>query len=129
MRCNWKYTLWFITFTTDAFVFPFGFGGLLIGMQWYAVVLPFSMRLPCRKGHASFLCRSLSSRSHYVISVQGFQWACREGPLCDEPVRNVKFRMLDAGSCVFVLVLVVLLPLTLLLDWIGCCVLVISSES
>ncbi len=29
--------------------------------------------------------------------VQGFQWACREGPLCDEPVRNVKFRILDAS--------------------------------
>ena len=27
---------------------------------------------------------------------QGFQWATREGPLCDEPVRNVKFRLLDA---------------------------------
>ena len=28
--------------------------------------------------------------------VQGFQWACREGPLCDEPVRGVKFKILDA---------------------------------
>lgn len=28
--------------------------------------------------------------------VQGFQWACREGPLCDEPIRNVKFKLLDA---------------------------------
>lgn len=27
---------------------------------------------------------------------QGFQWATREGPLGDEPVRNVKFRILDA---------------------------------
>ncbi|KAK0544730.1 hypothetical protein OC861_001636, partial [Tilletia horrida] len=27
---------------------------------------------------------------------QGFQWATREGPLCDEPIRNVKFRILDA---------------------------------
>lgn len=27
---------------------------------------------------------------------QGFQWATREGPLADEPVRNVKFRLLDA---------------------------------
>ena len=24
---------------------------------------------------------------------QGFQWACREGPLCEEPLRNVKFRL------------------------------------
>lgn len=28
--------------------------------------------------------------------VQGFQWATREGPLCDEPIRNVKFKILDA---------------------------------
>lgn len=28
--------------------------------------------------------------------VQGFQWATREGPLCDEPIRNVKFRLVDA---------------------------------
>ncbi|KAJ1026410.1 hypothetical protein NDA13_003791 [Ustilago tritici] len=28
--------------------------------------------------------------------IQGFQWATREGPLCDEPIRNVKFRILDA---------------------------------
>ena len=27
--------------------------------------------------------------------VQGFHWACREGPLCDEPIRNVKFKLLD----------------------------------
>ncbi|KAL0951768.1 hypothetical protein HGRIS_008440 [Hohenbuehelia grisea] len=29
--------------------------------------------------------------------VQGFQWGAREGPLCDEPMRNVKFRLLDAS--------------------------------
>ena len=28
---------------------------------------------------------------------QGFQWGTREGPLCDEPIRNVKFRVLDAS--------------------------------
>eukprot|EP00057_Strongylocentrotus_purpuratus_P033974 XP_793465.4 PREDICTED: 116 kDa U5 small nuclear ribonucleoprotein component [Strongylocentrotus purpuratus] len=27
--------------------------------------------------------------------VQGFQWGTREGPLCDEPIRNVKFKILD----------------------------------
>jgi U5 small nuclear ribonucleoprotein component len=27
---------------------------------------------------------------------QGFQWSAREGPLCDEPIRGVKFRLLDA---------------------------------
>lgn len=26
----------------------------------------------------------------------GFQWACNEGPLCEEPIRNVKFKILDA---------------------------------
>jgi U5 small nuclear ribonucleoprotein component len=29
--------------------------------------------------------------------VQGFQWATREGPLCEEPIRNVKFKLLDAS--------------------------------
>eukprot|EP00045_Choanoeca_perplexa_P006490 m.55495 g.55495 ORF g.55495 m.55495 type:complete len:989 (-) comp13654_c0_seq1:58-3024(-) len=29
--------------------------------------------------------------------VQGFQWATREGPLCDEPMRNCKFKLLDAS--------------------------------
>ena len=29
--------------------------------------------------------------------VQGFQWGCREGPLCDEPIRGVKFKILDAA--------------------------------
>lgn len=28
--------------------------------------------------------------------VQGFQWGSREGPLCDEPMRNVKCKLLDA---------------------------------
>jgi len=27
---------------------------------------------------------------------QGFQWGTREGPLCDEPIRNVKFKILGA---------------------------------
>lgn len=31
---------------------------------------------------------------------QGFQWGCREGPLCDEPMRNVKFRILSAELAV-----------------------------
>jgi len=29
--------------------------------------------------------------------VQGFQWGTREGPLCEEPIRNVKFRVLGAS--------------------------------
>eukprot|EP01063_Lacrimia_lanifica_P035730 TRINITY_DN689_c0_g1_i1.p1 TRINITY_DN689_c0_g1~~TRINITY_DN689_c0_g1_i1.p1 ORF type:complete len:966 (+),score=430.56 TRINITY_DN689_c0_g1_i1:72-2969(+) len=28
--------------------------------------------------------------------VQGFQWAAREGPLCDEKIRSTKFKLLDA---------------------------------
>lgn len=28
--------------------------------------------------------------------VQGFQWSCREGPLCDEPIRNIKFKLTHA---------------------------------
>lgn len=28
--------------------------------------------------------------------VQGFQWAMREGPLCEEPVRSTKIKILDA---------------------------------
>lgn len=29
--------------------------------------------------------------------VQGFRWGCREGPLCEEPVRNVKFKLMDVS--------------------------------
>jgi U5 small nuclear ribonucleoprotein component len=29
--------------------------------------------------------------------VQGFVWGAREGPLCDEPMRGVKFRLVDAS--------------------------------
>ena len=28
--------------------------------------------------------------------VQGFRWGCREGPLCDEPMRSCKFKLVDA---------------------------------
>lgn len=28
---------------------------------------------------------------------QGFSWATREGPLCEEPIRNVKFRLTDVA--------------------------------
>ncbi|KAF1743702.1 hypothetical protein MXB_5574, partial [Myxobolus squamalis] len=37
----------------------------------------------------------LNSVKDYII--QGFQWGTREGPLCEEPIRNVKFRMTDAS--------------------------------
>lgn len=35
--------------------------------------------------------------SCFCSSLQGFQWGSREGPLCDEPIRNVKFKILDAN--------------------------------
>jgi len=35
-----------------------------------------------------------ATRDHIV---QGFQWGCREGPLCDEPVRNAKFKLVGAA--------------------------------
>lgn len=37
----------------------------------------------------------LDSVKHPIC--QGFQWATREGPLCDEPVRSVKFKLLDVS--------------------------------
>ena len=37
---------------------------------------------------------SLESIKEAII--QGFQWACREGPLAEEPLRHVKFRLVDA---------------------------------
>lgn len=30
------------------------------------------------------------------LVIQGFQWACREGPLVEEPVRGVRFRLVEA---------------------------------
>ena len=38
----------------------------------------------------------LRIHQHPHTIVQGFQWGTREGPLCDEPIRNVKFKILDA---------------------------------
>ena len=42
---------------------------------------------------------------HFTCCLQGFQWGAREGPLCDEPMRNCKFKILDAtiakGRCCF----------------------------
>ena len=37
----------------------------------------------------------LNSIREFIL--QGFGWASREGPLCDEPMRNVKFKVLDAS--------------------------------
>ncbi len=42
-------------------------------------------------------CTAAASKSlDLIICLQGFQWGTREGPLCDEPIRNVKFKILDA---------------------------------
>ena len=30
------------------------------------------------------------------VVLDRFQWGAREGPLCDEPIRNVKFKIVDA---------------------------------
>jgi 116 kDa U5 small nuclear ribonucleoprotein component len=30
-------------------------------------------------------------------NIYRFQWGAREGPLCDEPIRNVKFKILNAN--------------------------------
>ena len=47
--------------------------------------------------------------------IQGFKWSCREGPLCEEPIRNVKFKLLDCsianepihrGMCMYVYICV-----------------------
>ena len=37
--------------------------------------------------------KSLLSAARESI-VQGFQWGTREGPLCDEPIRNVTSRLI-----------------------------------
>ena len=39
-----------------------------------------------------------TARVHLSASppAQGFQWGSREGPLADEPIRNVKFKIVDA---------------------------------
>ena len=48
---------------------------------------------------------AIDKKALYTIKdsvVQGFQWATREGPLCEEPIRNTKFKILDAivaGVC------------------------------
>jgi len=45
------------------------------------------------------LSSEVDKRKLYSVKesvVQGFQWGTREGPLCDEMIRNVKFKILDA---------------------------------
>ena len=55
---------------------------------------------------------------------QGFDWACREGPLCDEPLRNVSFKILGAGTlcvcvCVCVCVCACVLFRTAVVMWLA----------
>lgn len=33
---------------------------------------------------------------NWIFILDRFQWGAREGPLCDEPIRNVKFKIVDA---------------------------------
>jgi len=44
--------------------------------------------------HQKLIKKKLFSVKDSVV--QGFQWGTREGPLCDEMMRNVKFKILDA---------------------------------
>ncbi len=37
------------------------------------------------------------SYSPCLPCLPSFQWGTREGPLCDEPMRNVKFKIFDAS--------------------------------
>ena len=43
-----------------------------------------------------------------MLSMIGFQWATREGPLCEEPIRNVKFKILETeiASVLFNLIMI-----------------------
>ncbi len=40
--------------------------------------------------------RAPPARHPSLPPLQGFQWGAREGPLCDEPMRNCKFKIMDA---------------------------------
>ena len=48
----------------------------------------------CAQMHTCICAQLLSAA---LCCCQGFQWGTREGPLCDEPIRNVKFKILDAA--------------------------------
>ena len=52
---------------------------------------------PCLR-QAQKLALAYTARAHPAASTlaQGFQWGSREGPLADEPIRNVKFKIVDA---------------------------------
>ena len=44
----------------------------------------------------SFSVISFTSTLMILCILDRFQWGAREGPLCDEPIRNVKFKIVDA---------------------------------
>lgn len=44
----------------------------------------------------SFFVVSFTSTLMILFILDRFQWGAREGPLCDEPIRNVKFKIVDA---------------------------------
>lgn len=42
------------------------------------------------------LTRKLDFTAVKEMIVEGFKWACRSGPLCEEPLRGVKLKIMDA---------------------------------
>lgn len=66
------------------------------GLRWGTGGAPAPTSLPSM--HANARCRSGSQPATpcLVRAAQGFQWGAREGPLCDEPMRNCKFKIMDA---------------------------------
>lgn len=50
--------------------------------------------------HGNMLINSARNVKHFGevenAIVDGFKWACRTGPLCEQPMRNVKINLLDA---------------------------------
>ena len=47
-------------------------------------------------GRARGLAVRRANDSNPIPQPPAPQWGAREGPLCDEPLRNVKFKILDA---------------------------------
>ena len=77
-------------------------GGSVVqaGLAFWSLVSGVDAGSPSRRS-PSLACRTLPSarhaRSPHAPRPQGFQWGAREGPLCDEPLRDVKFKIMDAA--------------------------------
>ncbi|CAK64491.1 unnamed protein product (macronuclear) [Paramecium tetraurelia] len=66
--------------------------------------LGYNLEQICKTGPNVFIDDTLPSETNKQLltevkdyMIQGFQWATREGPLCDEPIRNVKFKIIEAN--------------------------------